>query len=322
MPRTLALLTLACLVATPAATAQQPANPAQTVQPATAQMPAAAQRGPFNLTPEEEKWVDNVLRTWEAESNKINNFYCDFKRSRHTIAGPGDGRPAVKEQGKLAYHKPDRGSFQITESLVWTPKQQPLAQPNQLPEQQQQPPKIEGDYLPRKDENGKEEPGEHWVCSGEKIFQFRHWKKQLIVTPIPKEMQGKEIVNGPLPFMFGAEAEKLKARFWMEPDMTTTRGSYIGIHAKPKYQADAAEYSDVYVVLQNVAGKPLMPVGIRVVHPNRSWDEFVFNLSDSQVNPTVAGWFAGLFQEPRTPLGWTRVEEPLRQAQQSQNAPK
>ncbi|MCO6045014.1 hypothetical protein NG895_13980 [Aeoliella sp. ICT_H6.2] len=321
MPRTPILLAIACLAATTAATAQQPTTPNPSIQQVAQQQPAVAPGGPFQLSPAQLAWVDDVLRKWEGESKNVNNFYCNFKRSRHTIAGPGDGRPAAREQGKLAYHKPDRGSFQITESLVWTPKQQPLGQPNQLPQQQQAQP-VEGSYLPRKDVDGKVEPGEHWVCSGEKIFQFRRHDKELVVTPVPKEMQGKEIVNGPLPFMFGAEAEKLKKRFWMEPDMTTTRGSYVGIHAKPKFQADAAEYSDIYVVLQNVAGKPLMPVGIRVVHPNRSWDEYVFDLNEAQVNPVIAAWFSNLFQEPRTPLGWKRVEEPLRQAQQPQNAPK
>jgi hypothetical protein len=132
-------------------------------------------------------------------------------------------------------------------------------------------------------------------------------------------MQGKQIVDGPLPFLFGAEAAKLKERFWMQPAPDLCRGNFIGIHAKPKRQVDAAEYSDVYVVLRNEQGKPLIPAGLRVVHPNKSWDQYEFNLAKAQVNPVIAGWFADLFKEPHTPLGWKREVEqlpPMQQAQQ------
>ena len=54
--------------------------------------------------------------------------------------------------------------------------------------------------------------GEHWVCDGTSIYEYRTEQKQLVERPIPKEMQGKAIVDGPLPFLFGAEAAKLKQR--------------------------------------------------------------------------------------------------------------
>lgn len=326
MPRTLFLVAIGCLAAASTAPAQQPAatappaaQPNQPTQPAVhPQVPTAAQHDPFNLSPQEQAYIDQVLSTWEKKSDEIKNIYVEFSRERHTIVGPTgiNGPPAVKEKGKLAYHQPDRGSFQITESREWKAAAQPLPQTNQLPQQPPQAQPAQGKFVL------SEEPGEHWVCSGDKIFQYRHHDEQLVVTPIPKDMQGKEIVNGPLPFLFGAKADKLKNRFFMKLDKDTTRGNFIGIHARPKLRADAAEYSDIYVVLQNAAGKPFMPIGIRVVHPNRSWDEYVFELDDAQVNPTIAGWFSAMFQEPRTPLGWKRVVVPLRQAQQPQTAPK
>lgn len=274
------------------------------------------QASPFQLSPAYQQWLDKVLTQWEADSQKVDNFYCDFDRRMHNIMGPSDGRPFAEEKGKLGYNKPDRGSFQITESKVWTPKSQP-ANPNQLPTQE--PNQPAGSYEIRKDANGNPEPGEHWVCNGQNIYEYRQHDKKLVVRPIPANMQGKQIVNGPLPFLFGAEADKLKKRFWLEPAKELCGGSNIGIHAKPKFQADAAEYSDVWVVLRNEPGKPLMPAGIRILHPNQSWDEYVFHLKDAQVNARLAGLFADLFKEPRTPWGWERIVEqipPDAQAQQ------
>lgn len=321
MPRT--LVALIVLGFSSVASAQQPVAPAQPqpqpmgVQPAGAVPPqqAAPPAPPFNVHPVHQKWLDDVLTKWEKDSKTVNNFYCDFERQVYNIAGPADGGPFAKEKGKLAYHKPDRGSFDIKESLVWTPKALP-AVPNQLP---QQPQLAEGEYLSRKDAEGNVEPGEHWVCDGQNVYEYRTHAKKVIVTPLPPGMQGKDIVDGPLPFLFGAEAKKLKERFWMQPATNLCRENFIGIHAKPKHQAAAAQHSDIYVVLRNEQGKPLMPAGLRVVHPNKSWDQYEFKLDGAQVNPVIAGWFANLFKEPRTPPGWERIVEPLRQqAQQPQ----
>lgn len=331
MPRSIvvAFVTIAASCLAPAL-AQQPAAPTQLptqqqprtqqlqVQPRQPAQPPAA-RSPFNEPPARIAWMDQVLTNWERDSQTVQNFYCEFERDTHNIMGPGDGRPFAKERGKLGYHKPDRGSFQITQSKIWTPKAA-AATPGETP---QQSPAIQGEYKTPKDANGKDEPGEHWVCNGKNVYQYRRHTnpKRLVVTPIPAGMQGKEIVNGPLPFLFGAEADKLKERFWMRGVDELSKNGFIGIHAKPKRQVDAAEYSDVWVVLRNEPGKPLMPAGLRVVHPNKSWDEYRFDLKNAQVNSRLAGVLAHLFQEPRKPFGWERVEEPLRQAQQSPLTP-
>lgn len=294
---------------------QQPVQ-LPTMQPGQAQ-PQPAQRSPFNESPARMAWMDQVLTNWERDSQTVQNFYCEFERDTYNIMGPGDGRPFAKERGKLGYHKPDRGSFQIVESKVWTPKAVPPA----AGESPQQQPAIQGEYTTPKNANGDVEPGEHWVCNGKNVYQYRRHAKQLVVTPIPEGMQGTEIVNGPLPFLFGAEADKLKERFWMRGVDELSQNGFIGIHAKPKQQVDAAEYSDVWVVLRNEPGKPLLPAGLRVLHPNKSWDEYRFDLKNAQVNSRLAGVLAHLFQEPRTPFGWQRVEDPLRQAQQAPATP-
>jgi TIGR03009 family protein len=274
---------------------QPPAQPAQQAPSATG---PTTPHAPFQVPPAQQAWLDQVLAKWEQDSAAVTTFYCDFERDVPNMLGPATGDPYAKEKGKLGYTKPDKGSFQITEAAIWGAEQKA--------------------YQPPKDANDKEEPGEHWVCNGKSVYEYRRHDKKLVVTPIPPQMQGKEIVNGPLPFLFGAETAKLKLRYWLRPDPALCNDKFIGIHAKPKYQEDAANYSDVWVVLRNEAGQPLMPAGLRILHPDKSWHEYRFNLKTAQVNPVVAGWFAQLFDEPRTPWGWQRIEEPMRQAQQPQ----
>ena len=292
----LLVLTFACSIAT--AQQQQPQAP----------IPA---RNPFDVTPAEQAWLDQVLRKWETDSASVRNFYCKFERDEHNVFGPGNGGPAKKDKGELGYTRPDKGNFHVLESLVWTPTPQPVADPNQP----QQPQQVKGEYKPRLDNAGEEIPGEHWVCDGQQVYEYKHEAKELRVRPIPPEMQGKQIVDGPLPFLFGAEADKIKKRFWIEPAKELCNQNFIGIHIKPKYQSDAAEYSDVWVVLRNMQGEPLMPAGLRVLRPNgRSWDEFRFDLANAKVNARMTEIFARLFQAPMKPIGWKRIDEPLQQA--------
>ncbi len=73
----------------------------------------------------------------------------------------------------------------------------------------------------------KVDPTEYWTCNGKSIFQVDAKKKQIIEQPIPAELQGKSITDGPLPFVFGAKADTLRKRYFMRivtpPDAAKTR---------------------------------------------------------------------------------------------------
>ena len=57
--------------------------------------------------------------------------------------------------------------------------------------------------------------GEHWVCDGNSVYEINHQTKQLIETKLPPDMRGKAIAEGPLPFMFGAKKDTIRARYWI-----------------------------------------------------------------------------------------------------------
>jgi TIGR03009 family protein len=285
------------LAACASATAQQPAAPPaqQAAAPPTqapTQAPAQPQVPPqFQLNTIEQTYLDQMLAKWEIESGKIQTFRCPFDRWEYNPTfGPGADIPLNKDKGELTFKKPDKGSFQITEVNKWQAK--PLA-PGQAP-----PAQAQGDWAPQPDAIG-----EHWVCDGTSIYEYRTEQKQLVERPIPKELQGKSIVDGPLPFLFGAEAAKLKQRYWMRIEQQPNNDE-IWLQSMPKYQADAANYRTVRMILDQ---KQFLPKAMEVVLPDGSKHVYIFDLANSSVNGSIDRLKEFLFERPMTPLGWKRV---------------
>ena len=211
---------------------------AGTVKVASAhQPPAAATGAPFQLNAIEQAFLDQVLSSWEQESGKVRTFRCEFERwDYNAVYGPRMDVPFSKDKGEVSFSQPDKGSYQITEIHRWQAEQSPAGQ--------EPPARPRGTWVPQPNA-----VGEHWVCDGQSVFEYRHDQKQLVVRPIPPEMQGKAIVDGPLPFLFGAEAEKLKARYWLKVEQQPNPNQ-IWLQAHPKFQADKANYDWVRLSLE------------------------------------------------------------------------
>ncbi|MEX2316946.1 MAG: hypothetical protein WD669_07330 [Pirellulales bacterium] len=286
-------------------TATQPAAPAQPspVQPAAPRLPPE-----FQLNLIQETLLDTVLNKWQQESAKINMFRCQFERWEYNAAfGPGLTLPLFKNHGELSFAKPDKGSFQITKITKW--------QVNPAPQGSAPPAVVQGNWVP-----DPKAVGEHWVCDGKNVYEYRHEQKQLVVRPIPRQLQGQAIADGPLPFLFGADAAKLKARYWLRIDEAHGQANpnEVKIEALPKYQADAVNYSKVQVILDT--GR-LLPVAMQVHLPNQDRNVYLFDLQNAKVNGL---WeqIKALFAPPELRPGWKRVVEevPLEQAARPQPA--
>jgi TIGR03009 family protein len=271
-------------------TSVPPVPPADGATPTPPAQPAAL-GPPFQLSDSDQAYVDQILQMWENTSKDIKTFDSPFERWEYDpVFGPADV-PGIKSKGQLSYSKPDKGSFKISEIERWVQKD----------------PNKPGAY-----ELQKQEVGEHWVCDGKAIFQYNHEKKQLVVSPLPEQMRGQSIVDGPLPFLFGAEAATLKARYWIRCKESTEK--QIWLEAYPRRQEDAANYHHVDVMLNR---KTMMPSAIQVHLPNGTQRSvYMFNEKPT-VNGALDALFGSIFTSPRTPLGWTRVVEELPTAPQA-----
>jgi TIGR03009 family protein len=323
--RLLATVIVLCAVAD--VSAQQPAPDQQGAQPQTAQQPPAAVQQPtvqppaapqppqgFQLNQLQETALDTVLTAWQQNNAAMNTFSCTFDRFEYdNVFGPpktkeGKEVPLYKNVGELSYSRPDKGSFQITETKKW---QEVPPQPGQLSNAEKK-----GDWVKQADAIG-----DHWVCDGKSVYQYRPDLKQLVEHPIPPQLQGQAIVDGPLPFLVGADANKLKQRYWMKLDQEQNQDpNQIWIIALPKYQAQAADFTEVDVILDR---QQKLPLYMQVWMPNRSHHVYIFHLNAAKKNSPFA-MLQGLFQRPSVPFGWKRVVEdlPLQQAAEPKPAPR
>lgn len=261
---------------------------------------AHAQPAPqgFALNEVQQAYLDQVLQQWEAKSAEVNTFHCDFTRWVYDpVFGPQpteSGEPIAKkiESGEVSYQKPDRGSFQITQIQAWD-----AAQGRHV---------VNSNLV-----------GDHWVCDGQNIYQYNYREKQLEVQSIPPEHQGQNITDGPLPFLFGAKADQLKARYWMRVDPRAPTGT-VWIHASPKRQQDALEYRLVELMLDT---ERMLPRAMRVTAPDGSRTAYQFAIGQAKINSRMNQVWNALFQAPRTPINWKKVVIPASTATAAQPGP-
>lgn len=246
------------------------------------------------------EYLDKILLYWEQESEKIERYQCKFKRWEYDpVFGPKPGPDGVDipksySEGELHYKKPDKGNFHVKLSKVYVA------------------PKEGGKATYEKQ---ADEMNEHWVCDGMSVFEFDGRKKQLIERPLPPEMQGKSIADGPLPFLFGAKAETIKQRYWMRVITPEGAKNEYWLEAQPKSRHDAANFKLVQVIIDEA---DFLPKQLTVFAPNYdprtnpAKTSYRFDERKVNWNETLA-WlaepFKRAFDKPVAPFGWTKVVE-------------
>ena len=159
----------------------------------------------------------------------------------------------------------------------------------------------------------KDEGAEHWICNGQAVFELNAKKKQLIERQLAPEMQGNQIADGPLPFMFGAKKDKLVRRYWIrELTPPPNRKGEYWLEAYPRIAETAAEFQRVRVILDE---KTFLPNALEVYPPNynarANTSRTVYMFENRRVNdPLHRGQqFLGRFISPKTPRGWKKIIE-------------
>ncbi len=260
----------------------------------------------FPLDPQVQTWVDGVLAYWEKRSDQVKTLECTFQKWEYDPGSMPDEFNRLKNlnqlhmlpfskyaAGLIKYGAPDKGLFQVKQLQVFS-----QVKPGEKPQ-----------YIAQPAENG-----EHWITDGKRVFAFDAVKKEVIESMLPPEMQGKSLADGPLPFMFGARAESIKARYWIRPLQAEASGEYC-LEAVPKSRQDAANFKMVQVVLDE---KEYLPIKMQIFegdwspnNPHRT--AYKFDKREVNAQNHVAGLLDPLklwnreFYEVKTPSGWKRI---------------
>ena len=265
----------------------------------------------YPLDPKVQEWVDNVLRFWEERSNKVKTLECKFQKWEYDPSEVPNEFQQLKALGKLhqlpfskyangviKYAAPDRGLFKVEQLMAIAPSEK---NPDGTQKYNSQP----------------KENGEHWVTDGKRVFAFDASRKELTESHLPPEMQGKALADGPLPFMFGARAETIKARYWIRPLQAEQAGEYC-LEAVPKSRQDSSNFKMVQIVLDE---KQYLPTRMQIFHsdwspvnPHRTAYRFDDrnendkNALSAIINPfNLPNPWAREFFEVETPRGWKRI---------------
>lgn len=280
------------LVATSLASGQQQFGPrvADARQQQEQQRPQGAPNW-FPLQPALQQHTDGVLKFWEFHSGKIERYRSDFQRWEYDRQNFHPVQPLTYATGKIMYAQPDKGLFEVT-ALQQGQKQ------------------ADGTiaFVQQKDTEF-----EKWICDGATVFEFDHRNKQLIERGLPPEMQGKQIVEGPLPFLFGAKKAQIEARYWVR--INPEKKDVFWLEAVPKQREDAANFEWIDIVIPD--DKEFLPKAIILHHRGGTQTTFEFTKREINWNETfekLAVWNRAFFN-PATPGGWKRVKEPAPQQQ-------
>jgi TIGR03009 family protein len=254
---------------------QMPVLERRADQQPTAQQAPQPPRPPFTLTPQEQAEVDHVLDLWEQRNNKIKTFDCEFTRWTYDAVFGRPNEPKFVDMGILRYEAPARGMFRVE----------------------------------RTEQGGRSVPidnarAEHWICDSQSVFEYSHVKKQLIEHKLPPELQGKAIVDSPLPFLFTSSAEKLKQRYWIKVVPLPDVKDQIWLLAYPRFQQEARNFHCAEFVLQRDG---MSPFAMNLVQRNGK-DRIAYQFSNVVINDPLRLFKGNPFQA-KMPLGWQKIVE-------------
>jgi TIGR03009 family protein len=230
-----------------------------------------------------------ILKKWEVESAKIQVLQGEHERTELNQVFSVEKR----SRGLFYYEAPDKGRFDI-QAIAFEPgqKSEIIDKTTQQPYQ-----------LATGSDQG-------WICTGAEILILTPKEKQYEVYPIPTEMRGQNIINSPLPFLFGMKATEAQRRFALKLDAETD--SVYVILAVPRTELDSQNYKSAKIALSK---QTFIPAGVMLIDPAGTvLTKYVFK--NVKVNPTrnAIAQALSIFKDPdpfKPKLsGWKRIQAP------------
>lgn len=280
----------------PAGKSETPSAAQGTTPKAQVEMrPVAGQRRAPEMSPEMEQEMDRLLTQWAQASDRIKRLEGRHFRIVYDLTFETESQ----SEGEFGYEDPDKGRIDVTPVEIT----EALKEARRAEVQKAKDEKRRSSV--RVKQNG--EPfdlvpalQEEWYCDGQRVYSLDVQKKEAVVAQLPSEMQGENIMDSPLPFLFGMPPEKARRRFEMafaggKFDPRTGKASLV---IYPNLPQDSQSWSHADVILDL---KTFLPVAVQLFDPADT-KITVYKFRDFKVNGTLGGFFAKLQgKNPFTP---------------------
>jgi TIGR03009 family protein len=184
--------------------------------------------------------LQQVLEDWEKSSRTIESLQGEHRRFVYDKVFQVEKHA----KGQFYYEAPDKGRIDISKIDV------PPGAVGQMKGPAGAPFKLQSDRP------------ERWICTGQEIMQVNDEEKTVEVFSIPPDARGENIMEGPLPFLFGMPAEKAKRRYVLTLLKQDENQIWLGV--KPRWQQDAANWKEAKVILNR---DTYLPSAVMLVDP-------------------------------------------------------
>lgn len=243
--------------------------------------------------------LEAVLKEWFAKTKNVQKLQGEHTRFSYEMTFS----VATVSEGKFYYEAPDKGRIDIEPT--------PQSSLNDVD------PNTGGVQIMDDAKNVytcKDDQPERWICDGAQLLKIDDTAKTYELLPIPESHQGANIMDGPLPFLFGLPPEKAKARYAMELK-PHNNPSIVYLVVKPRMQQDAANWQRADVMLSR---ETFLPQAVRLLDPSGNRIT-VFAFKSQEANKVNLLGFFG--QQPFRPslFGYKQVQSQQPQAAQPLN---
>lgn len=242
--------------------AEEPAAGNKPIRPAPQPLRAK------NVSPE----LMKLLEDWESSSAKIKKLEGEHRRWEYDYVFN-----VVKHNtGKFYYEAPDKGRIDLMPDkgkvgAVETRRHWETGQQVKF--------------------TGEAGPAERWYCDSQLVTQVDVQQKQATRMLLPKQMQGANIIDGPLPFLFGMPAQKAIQRYDLELKNVNAEKKQATIRAVPMWPTDASNYQLAEIILDT---KEFLPTAVRLIDPAGTKETvFVFGSMKKNSRNLLPDWISG-----------------------------
>lgn len=241
--------------------------------------------------------LEDLLAQWSKASEGIKRLEGEHTRIVYDELSETERR----SDGKFSYEKPDKGRIEIVPveptAALKKARAKEVADAKAQKRKSGVRTKLTQDGQPT-DEPYDLQPDQQelWCCDGQRVYSLDLAKKEALVAQLPADMQGRNIMDSPLPFLFGMPPEKAKQRFelsFSRPFEPQSGKAYLKI--LPRLKTDASTWIQATVILDL---EQFLPMAVQLVDPAGT-KITVYSFTNFTVNkPTFLDHL--VFKNPKT----------------------
>jgi len=223
--------------------------------------------------------LEQLLKVWSQRSAQIHKLQGTHHRFVYDSVFSVDKRAT----GAFYYEAPGKGRIDLK------PAEIPRGAVSKKVDKTGKPYKVQADRA------------ERWICDGKDIWQVNEATRQIERFPIPPENQGQNIMDGPMPFLFGMPPAKAKRRYFLK--LINEDQNRAVLQVNPRLQVDAANWKEAKVILDKTL---YLPTAVQLTDPagnlvtTYTFGEFKIN-DDNNKNWIVKFITGGKDEDPFRP---------------------